>query len=132
MVRCKKIRIPRRVICYGDMRHRVTIQTRALSSVGFGTTTHSMDHTNVATDIRAAIKTLKAGTTFFDGTNDRTISHEFYINHIDYPTTTAENWVLFDSRRFDIVSVERLDEDQRFIRLVCNERGTTANAVNSE
>lgn len=132
MGRCAKIRVPRRQLCFGDMRHRITLQSRALGGAKFGINTHTMSFVNVAADIKAAIKTLKAGTTFFDGTNDRALSHEIYIHYVDYPTTTAETWVLFDDRRFDIVVVERIDEDRRFIRLSCNERGTTDNDVNDQ
>jgi len=132
MGRCVNISPKRRKLCSGDMTFVISIQDRELKGAGFGTTTHTIDFTTVET-IRAAIGTLKPGTEIFDGSNvAQTVTHDFFINHIDFPAITAENWILYDGRRFDIVNVERLDERKRYIRLRCNEKGTTANAVNSQ
>lgn len=131
MARCRNISPRRRKLCSGDMTFAITIQTRTLKGSSFGVGGHTIDFTD-DTPVRAAIQTLKPGTTIFDGSNDRPASHDFFINHIDFPGITAENWVLYDGRRFDILNVEPIDERKRFIRLRCNERGTDANAVNSQ
>lgn len=68
------------------------------------------------------IKTI-SGKTYFDGVNtERLITHEIRIEYV--AGVTAETWVLFGTRRLDILSVENCCETDEVLVLQCNDRGT--------
>lgn len=131
MSRCVNITPKRRKICAGDMTQIAELQGRNLRGAKLGSNSHTINFTTVVT-MRCAIATLKPGTIVFDGSNDRAASHDFFMNYVDFPSVTAENWILYDGREFDILNVENLEEQNRFFRLRCNERGTDSNVVNSQ
>ena len=109
----------------GAMRHKVEIQERRIRG---GSTDHEEIFTTEAT-VQAQIKTLGRGIEVFDDTNtSRTASHAIVMRH--RAGLTAENWILFDGRRFDILSIVFVDERKRFQRLLCVERGNEAFQVN--
>ncbi len=76
--------------------------------------------------VKALFKTI-AGKTFFDGVNqERLITHELRIEYV--AGVTAQTWVLYAGRRFDILSVENCCENDEVLILTCNERGTATAA----
>lgn len=113
----------RRKVCVGDLNQRITLQDRDIVPPIFGDADFTEDFTE-DNDCWAAIQTVH-GKTFFDGVNQRDVNltHEIFIRYD--ATVTAETWILYDSRRFDIVSVEDLDEQHTFMRLMCVDKGTS-------
>jgi len=117
MSSCQRVSGKRRVVCAGDLNKRITIHGRSITPPVFG----SADFTETfATGVNrwAAINTI-AGKTVFDGVNqkDVALTHEIFIRYDS--TVTAEAWILYNSRRFDIVAVEDLEERHQFQRLLC-------------
>lgn len=99
----------------------ITLQNRAISSPLFGQPdfgeTFSGDQ-----DVTAIIKTVK-GKTFFDGiSTEVNITHEICIEYL--AGVTAETWILFKSRRIDILQVTNCCEEDKVLILTCSERGT--------
>ena len=127
MPKCTRIKKKKRQVCVGDMRDEITIQSRSITppaadGVDFGET-FSGDQV-----VWATINTV-SGETVFDGTNtERDVTHRIYIRFLS--GVTAEAWVLFNSERYDILTVEDLDKRGTFMLLRCTNRGTTANAAN--
>lgn len=98
----------------------ILIQSRDIAPPDFDSP--DFDETFSAGDpVRAIIKTLR-GKTFFDGVStDQLITHEFCIEY--RPGITAEVWVEYDGRRFDVLQVENCCEANKRLILMCSERG---------
>lgn len=126
MAKCQKIKRKKRQVCIGDMSEEIILQDRAIGEPLFGNVDFGEDFTTNAT-VWASIESV-AGETFFDGVNTETnITHRFYIRYD--ASVTAETWVEYDSRRFDILAVEDYDGRKMFMKLTCAERG--ANTINA-
>lgn len=99
----------------------ITLQNRDISAPIFG----SADFDELFSgdqDVQAIVNTER-GKTIFDGVaTDRPITHKFCIEYLS--GVTAETWVSFNGRRFDIVDVENCCEENRVLILRCTERGT--------
>lgn len=121
---CQKKRIPTVKICTGDLKHKITIQTRQLGGVSVGTYTPQETFTTLASPW-AGIETPN-GRSRFLGTNiNEKTTHVFIVR---YQSTIAElevhnNFILYDSRRFKILSVTNTNEDNNFLAIEATERG---------
>lgn len=124
MTRCIHVAGKRRVICAGDLNKRITLQNRAIVPPIFGSSDFS-ESFDAGNDRWAAIKTVK-GKTIFDGLNqrDREVTHEVFIRYDS--TVTAETWISYNSRRFDIIDVEDFEERHEFMRLLCTDKMTSS------
>lgn len=101
--------------------HTITIQNRDIVAPIFGSVDFDEDFSNVV-DVKSIIDTTR-GVTLFDGVGtDRVITHIFKIAHIT--GVTAESWILFNGRRFDIIDVENCCEKDEILLLRSTERGT--------
>lgn len=127
MPKCVSIKKPLRSVCIGDMRDKVTLQTRTITPPTNG----SVDFTEVfnADNIVWAMVETREGKEIFDGTNLKGVAtHYIYIRYI--PNTTFEKWVKFNCKYYDIIDIQDLDERHEFYLLRCSERGTTSNLSN--
>lgn len=121
MPKCVKIQRRHRKPCIGDLSDEIILQNRAIAPPVFGDPDFDETFTNTAT-VWASIKTV-AGKTFFDGVNTETlITHEILIRYDS--TVTAETWIEFESRRFDILDVDDFEERHEWMYLTCTERGS--------
>lgn len=78
--------------------------------------------------IRAIIKTV-TGVSVFDDTNtERVVTHKLCIAYRS--GVTAENWILFGSKRVKILTVENVCEANTQLILMCTERGDDSRVVN--
>ena len=120
MPKCQKIQRKKRQVCIGDMNEQIILQDRDIGEPLFGSVDFDEDFTNIE-KVWAAVNTV-SGKTFFDGTGSETlITHEFLIRFD--ANVTAETWVEWDGRRFDILEPEDYDGRKEFMRLPCAERG---------
>jgi len=128
MPQCIKIKTKKRQLCTGDFEHEITLYDRTISTDNDGDVDYELTFEN-GIFAWAAIDTLAKGLDVFDGANLVGVAtHIFYIQHID--GLTSEKWIQFDSRNFDILSVENLDERKEFQALYCNERGNNSYKTN--
>lgn len=118
---CQAVGNRRRVVCAGDLNQRITLQNRDIAPPIFGDSDFSETFSGDS-DRWAAIQTV-TGKTFFDSVNsvDVNITHEVYIRYDS--TVTAETWILYNSRRLDIMAVEDLEERNEFMKLTCVDKG---------
>ncbi len=125
MAKCKRIRIDHRKLCAGDLRERITLETRSITEPG--TIDFGEGFTN-PTIIPAAVKTL-VGVEIFDESNEVvTASHDFFIRF--RAGVTAELWVKYRNERYDILLVEEFEGRQEWLRLRCTLRGADTRQVN--
>lgn len=98
----------------------VTLENRTITPPDFGSPDFDEAFSTAAT-VDALIDTQR-GSTLFDGVaTDRPVTHKFCIEYI--AGVTAETWVLFGGRRFDVVDVENYEERDFCLILRCAERG---------
>lgn len=128
MPECIKIKTKKRQVCTGDLMHEIKLYDRDLSRKNDGSVDYDLTFINEVF-AWSAIDTLAKGLDIFNGANLIGVAtHIFYIRHIE--GLTAEKWVQFDNRNFDILSVESLDERKDFMALYCNERGSKNDLTN--
>lgn len=112
----------RRIVAIGDMNEKITLQTRTLNT-RFQSSSHEDDvsFTDVQT-VWALVETTR-GVQEFDGVELRAAyTHRFYIRYT--PDIDQMYWVEYNSKRYDIVDVENLDERKEFLMLKCRLTGT--------
>lgn len=119
-MQCTTIRIKKRKLCAGDLRHRIELSNRKLVAPLFNSVDFQ-ENFKPNTTVSAAIETV-TGKVYFDGASiENPITHIIYIRFD--PTVTASTWIIFDERRLDILKVEDLDERKEFLKLTCLDRG---------
>jgi len=116
----QKKRVSHRGARIGDMRHRITIHTRDITSPAHGSIDFS--ETFTGTNKWAAIKTLQ-GVTVFDGVSqDANVTHEISIRYDS--SVTSETFIqLDDGRRLKILDVMHYEERDDYMVLLCTDRG---------
>lgn len=137
MAICAKIQAKRRRVCIADLDRQISIQNRAIQSP-----TNEPDYTElfsagsstssglVAGDVWAMIEST-AGKTVFDTTGvERVVSHKITTRFFD--GVTAESWILFNGNRYDVVSVENIDERGEYMVMRCVFRGVSTSSVNAQ
>lgn len=120
MPKCVRVSRKYHKPCIGDLNKRVTLQNRALTPPPFGSVDFNESFTNTVT-VWALINTVQ-GKTFFDGVEtEKPITHDIIIRYD--ASVTTETWILYNSKRIDILRVTDLDENQEYMLLLCSERG---------
>lgn len=100
----------------------VALQNRDIVAPVAGSTDFDENFTDKGLPVQALISTER-GKVLFDGVStDQKITHKICIEFVT--GVTAETWILFSSRRFDILDVENVGEQDICLVLRCNERGT--------
>ncbi len=124
MAKCEKIRGKKRKVCIGDMNKLIDIQVRTLEppSTAFDYDINLTTIDQVFAMIHTASGAI-SGEAFFDGSNvERFVTHMIYIRF--RTDVTAETWIKFNDEFYDILNVENLDENNEFLLLKCNVRGS--------
>ena len=99
----------------------ISIRTRSIVPPSFGSVDSGLDFVEKHS-VKAVIRTVR-GQTLFDGVStDQVITHKFGIEFLS--GITAEDWIIFESRRFDIIDVENCSERGLDLILRCVDRGT--------
>lgn len=119
------IRIKKRKLCAGDLRHRVAFQRRNAPGQRFGETAAAVEFTPIKSTW-AAIET-PAGARRFDGVNadDRpthivTVRRDAVIKNANAGDTFI---ALADGRRLRVLTITRDREDPYMLIFNCSERG---------
>tara|TARA_Y100000389_G_C17129863_1_gene349675 strand:- start:12 stop:371 length:360 start_codon:yes stop_codon:yes gene_type:complete len=98
----------------------ITLHNRDISPPLFGQVDFDEEFTGDQT-VTAIIKTER-GKTLFDGVaTDTPITHQFCIKYVD--GVTAETWITFKGRKFNIIDVENCCEKDNCLILRSSERG---------
>ena len=124
MAECVKKRIPRVKICAGDLRNKISIQTRALGGNRPGQNNPGPTFTTIFQPW-AGVETPN-GRSKFLGVNINEDTTHIFIVRFDSTISgleVANNFVLFGTRRMRILSVKNMNEDNYFLAIECTERG---------
>ena len=124
MAKRESVRRRNRKLCAGDMNTRVCLASRDLTAPVFGSTNATMNlGENKADEVWASVNTT-SGKQIHNGvgTDLTTLTHEVFI-YFDPEVTSETSIVLADSRLLDIVRVENFEEQGKFLKLSCVERG---------
>ncbi len=134
MAECTKIRRKSERVCIGSLNRKILLLSRSIAtpkggSINFGETF------TLSSTVWADIKT-KNGTQIFDDVNvDRSHTHDVFIRYIE--GLTSETWITLPSVtggknvRLDILEIINLQEENRFMKLVCSLIGDDTKAANS-
>lgn len=124
---CTFKRINKVKLCTADLRHKVAIQARALTGNYPNEFSPEIEFTTIAMPW-AAIETTR-GTSKFSGVNiNDNISHIFTMRYNDTlnGVETGNHFILFHNRRFRILNVTNVNEDDTTLAFECTERGEDA------
>jgi len=122
---CKKTKPKKLKICRSAFNKTVVIQDRAIQNPGQNSVDYSMKLTDTLT-VRAMVETV-SGVTQFDGTNtERDITHRITVDYKANAVISAENYARIGQTELDIVTVENVNEDNKYLRLRCALRGSNA------
>ena len=127
MAKCYKIYRTIKRVCIGSLNKKIIINTRSIANKQG----QYIDFTEKFGDpitVSAMIETVSGITVFDEVNQEHTVSHIFYIRHIE--NFTSEKWIEYDGRYFNILNVDRLNEENRFLKLMCEERGAKTIAAN--
>ena len=107
----------------GEMRHRVDLVHRTVTSDGRGGSTMSYQDSNsaYARKVPAKIRTVDATTRLMVGTVERhEVTHLVNIRHRAGVVSTDR--ILFKDRTLEVLGITDIDERGRELRLLCKER----------
>ncbi len=132
MAQCKRIRIPHRKYCAGDLRERITLEDRDIQPPFDTNFTESFSNPTI---IPAAVKTISggglsgAGVTVFDSSNiEQVVTHDFIIRF--RVGVTQEKWIRWRNERYNILVVENVDGRNEWLRMRTTVRGDDTLEVN--
>lgn len=109
------------------MNRLISLQDRSITPPSGDDVDYSETFTGNA-DVWAMVDT-KRGETVFDGTNtERDVTHRFYIRYLS--GITAETWIEENNIKYDILDVENLNEENRFMLLRASKRGSETKDIN--
>jgi CRISPR/Cas system endoribonuclease Cas6 (RAMP superfamily) len=128
MAICKNIPKTNTRYCVGDMRRLIEVQIRDITPPPANSVDHDEDFTFFIF-MHAIIETVN-GISVFDETNTvvGVASHKFIVPFRG--GITFENWIRFKGKRFRILDVTNIDDEDKFIVLRATERGITTKLVN--
>lgn len=119
------------IMCSSDFNKIISIQTRnIIAPTNFDDDVDYSEEFIAFHTFWAMVETV-TGESIFDGSNiKRVITHRFYIRYI--PGITFENWLDYSGKRYMIVDVENINEQNDYILLRCNTRGDASLSVNEQ
>lgn len=124
MPKCVRKRINRIEICAADLNKKIAIQERVLSAPSPGSTQPFLTFTDIATPW-AGVETPRGASKFLGvNINDET-THIFIVRYrtlLD-DLEVGNNFILFKERRFRILNVTNMNEDNIFLAIEATERG---------
>ena len=128
MTQCKKIGGRHRQVCIGSLDKLITLKIRAITepaedSVDYAETFTTLDN------VWSQIKTDSRGEVIFDRTNTvRQVSHHIWMRYRDDVTT--EVWLEWEGKKYDILSVEDLEEKHEWLFFKAVKRGDKTLPIN--
>lgn len=124
MPRCVKKRIDRIEICASDLNKKIAIQSRTLGAPSPGSTQPNYTFTDIANPW-AGIETPRGASKFLGVNINDATTHIFIVRYraLLADLEVANNFILFKNRRFRILNVTNMNEDDIFLAIETTERG---------
>lgn len=127
MPQCRYIKRRNRKVCIGDLDTEIVLQSRNITPPISDGVDFSETFAGKAT-VWSMINTVSGETVFDSSNTERDVTHNIYIRFLS--GVTAEDWVLLNGERIDILGVQNLENRSEFMLLKCSNRGTTSNPAN--
>lgn len=126
MPKCKNISKSRSKLCVGSLKTSVVIFDRNQKAPVDGES-HSEEYSNPR-PVKAQVETKGKGVDVFSEVSGDfvTVSHVITMRFMS--NLTSENWVQFGGINYDILKVENIDEENRYLRLYCALAGSVTKA----
>jgi SPP1 family predicted phage head-tail adaptor len=116
------------VVDAGSLNCRITINLRQIKAPTYSDVNFNETFTK-RIDIWAMIESVN-GITIFDATNtEKVVSHRIFIRNPSFEIT-AEDWIEYRGVYYDVLNVEEMGMEQRFLCLLVNLRGDKTRVVN--
>jgi SPP1 family predicted phage head-tail adaptor len=112
-------------LCIGDLDKYITLQKRELKPPRNTDFDEVMLFTNIA-EVWSAVKTVSSKFPFDSAeiNIDESITHKFYIR---YREDILINYgILFDNKRYKILSIKDIDFEKKWLELNCNFKGSAS------
>lgn len=128
MVECVAKKVKKVKLCSGDMNDIIDIVRRSIEAPKVGTSSPQTTFTSIAKPwaITETIDLSGSNAKRFEkvNINDRP-THKWLIYYDAdlWPLDSENNFIIFDSRRFRIISATDLNEMKETIEILCTERG---------
>jgi SPP1 family predicted phage head-tail adaptor len=127
MARCTKIKRNNKTLCAGALKETIILKTRAQQAPKTNTASASIRF-DCSRSVKAMVET-KSGVDTFDGTNTNSLlTHEFTIRYLS--DVDVQNSIEYNCKFFNVERIVNINEENRYLTLICSERGTTDNKVN--
>jgi len=126
MATCKKLTRTKTQVCIGSLNRKIDIFTRNITAPLNSINTlvdYGEDFTLLAS-VFAMIETPKGKTIFDEVGTEKIVTHVFSIRAI--ANLTSENWIVYQSNRYDIQMITDLQENVLFQQLFAIIRGADA------
>ena len=121
---CKKrIEFKKSKICIKDRNIKITVQYRTKTERNKASSISTMGFTDVG-EFWAAIKTNPAKEPFNDVNLGAGITTDFYIKFTDTIDIAKNICIKFDSRRFEVINPENLNEDNLILKFRTVDKGS--------
>lgn len=133
MAKCKKIVRTDKRVCVGSLNRKIELLTRSLAAPKLGVTGFEEEFT-LFKSVWSMIQTSRGSVIFDDSNIERELTHKIYIRYIE--DLTAEIWVRLPSitegkdNLLDVLRIENLEEENRFLLLSCTIRGDDTKKAN--
>lgn len=106
--------------CVGSLDKKIEIKVRSLNAPDTGSFDYDLDFSDVKT-VWANVTTVN-GVTVFDSANvERKVSHVFIIRY--YSGLTFTDWIKYSNKYYDVITVENIDEENSYLKIMANLRG---------
>ena len=123
MAKCIKLRRTKTEVCIGNMNKKIDIYARSLTTP-LDPLASDVDYDETFTlvgNVWSMVQT-PTGKIIFDSLGvEKIVTDIFYIRYI--ADLTSENWVIFKGNRYDIQSLQNIEENSLFQKLNCIIRG---------
>ena len=126
MAVCVPIQRKKTVVCTGDLRWRISIASRALTSPSGNNVDFTETFVDVVT-IWAMVESIAPFSTLNSVTVDSFPTHRFIIRYRS--DVTSENFIKFDGKYYDILDVLEPDNTKDYLCLYCLETGSQSKAA---
>lgn len=125
MAKCVKLQRKKTQVCVGNMNKFIEIYVRNIQAPlnSLGLSPDYREDFTILYSLWALVETPRGKVTFDAVGIDKVISTIFYIYAV--PNITAQNWIVYDANRYDIVRVTNLEENKLFLKLETVLRGST-------
>ncbi len=128
MGECVKIRRKLKRVCIGSLNHKITITIRGIK-VPEGDDPNFSEEFTEDRGVWSMIETINPKV-FFDQTNTEQVKTHYFTIRKPAGNVNVVNWITYQDINYNVLAVENINEDNRFLKISANVRGDASIPVN--